>query len=375
MDSIGLGFQNCISLNNNIFFPSILGDGLYKFDGKEVKFLGNLGSDNQNIIREYGEMLLYDNKIYIVPHSALELVVYDVAQNSIERKKICVGSEELSSRFYKAFIIDNHLLLFPTRYPGIVDYCLDDQSFVVIDDWIDKVKSCVIFPNDIYFRSGIKILDKLYLPFFNAHAVLEYNINTRDTKIISIGGNAFSSICLGKDDDLWLMPRRGGKILRWNISTDQKTFYDRFPGGHEECLITSVGCISCDDYIWAFPESGKMVLKINALTGDIQEDHLFDSICKAKFENKSSIDCTFTYAGWADDMVLMCSGRTSELFFFYPQEERLEKYFLEVPEDNVSAYKKFLIKRNSVIYKDRNRTMRYEEELFDLSFLISSIAN
>ncbi len=372
MGILGIGFENCISIDGCIYFPSIVGDGLFKYDSTGVEYLGELTAKKHSLSREYGELLYKDGALYAVPHAAWELVKYDLKTKEFERHFLDFGGEELTSRIYRSFICDERLIMLPTRFHGIVEVDLCDYSVRIVDQWMDGFSPLADRINDLYFRSGILHDNIIYAPFCNLNAVMKYCITTGNVEIIRVGTTGYSSICIDNDNSIWLFPRKGESIIKWELGNDKYNSY----GIPVNCRnSTYVGCMAHGKSIWAFPETGNMVLRIETVTGEIHEDERFREICNSEYNNASSARTVFSYAGLHEGKIIASTGNTSELVILDLERNVIQRQVLQVPRDYLNSYREALIQRNRAVINSKTKSrILNERDKSDLERFVSDVS-
>ncbi len=178
----------------------------------------------------YMRAMEIDGKIYVIPRSVQNMLV-------IEDKKIRKVEFQTVNTPGPAFIsysyLDDHkyLFLIPGRYPfliryhlhtGKIDYIEDVQPFYmrqVENEW--KLGGYWSYDNEILFASP------------EDGQILSLNRETLERKkycvsaMDGIGIQSFSRC--GDEEELWLLPMKGLKIIRWNPRTGEKREYSDVP--------------------------------------------------------------------------------------------------------------------------------------------------
>lgn len=223
-------------------------------------------------VRSFGE------KAYVCPVNAQNILL-------IENKKIAKKIElekrtDKSSVFADALKYEQYIFLIPANYGAIVRYNTVTEEikyftenveiFVRKTEQVLKVGGCCIYKNFLVAASPVDDL------------VYTLNLQTEEIQVIKIGGKneIGSSNLIADKDDIWIIPRKGGVVKRWNPITGNLVEFDVFPG--ELKCIQPFKKYECTDYPFGYPAItrdavylppnwGNLHVRIDKKTGKIEK--------------------------------------------------------------------------------------------------------
>ena len=357
--SMYLGFQCCIEIDERLYFSSFRGNGLFCYNGEAVEHICSFEEEGPKL---FSDATQYGDRIYFTPLTASRIYFYDLKMKRLD--KIEYGHKSIAD-FGFSILNGNDLYMFPTYYSGILKLNLETHDIDIIDSWLNddyercKMSEAPYFRGD-YVRNG----DVVYIPFSNAHAVLEFHLGGGESNVHDVGKQDYSTIA-SDGSTFWMAPRTSGAIVSWNPSTCEVIEYPNFPEGFLQGGF--VGSFFEDGYVWIFPETSNMVLKINAQTGEIVEEVGFSDICGHKMRGYSVWNAVFVYMKKNAERILLCSGRSSEIVFFHPNTGEVRRFRLELPDQTASLFKEepyqwYAAFRNKKI----KRLFSYENQSYDV---------
>lgn len=181
--------------------------------------------------RLYASLKLVGDKIYCIPFHADSIAVYDIKKDEFEYiviDKIKADYKKSNMHFMGVERYKDYLFIFPVFCSCILCLNLNTHEIKYLFEWKNEAKEYFFDFEGPYFRKQIVIRNSnLYIPFYNANAVLELNGDSLESKIHKIGEEAsgYSGIC---DDGkhLWLCPSKLGNIVSWDIENKKVSKFD-----------------------------------------------------------------------------------------------------------------------------------------------------
>lgn len=226
-----IDFNDAVIWQNKVWFFSNDFNGLYSIDlsNQEIEFRGQVPFEPQSEQHLYSSLVIWENKIYLIPSIARRMAVYDMVTGNFEPLDLLdVNKHQL---FYGNCLYGNNLFLFHFYDKTILKINLKSKEITVLDEWVDKI-SPYLFKNSganfTYFRKQLVCRKgKIYIPFCYANAVLEIDCENlqSDIHIIGTAEQGYSGIC-EDGEDLWMAPKqRNGAVVRWNPKTGHKDIF------------------------------------------------------------------------------------------------------------------------------------------------------
>lgn len=257
----------------------------------------------------YGGVCEINGKLYVYPRNARDIL--EIGSEGVEQR---ISLKNLPQKDKKAFCgagkCDKYLLLIPFGYPAIVRYDTDsgevEYCFENIDIFVKKNEDGQIIVGGAWLYS-----DALYIASPTDNFMFRLDIKSLNSEVIKLPEqNSFRcSSILEHNGKFWMFPRKGKKIICWDLDTGETKEFSKFPSDFQ-CIHPISGYI-CDenpfcgfaiygDEIYLSPFWANMYIKINAITGELSkwkipfEDdegkEYFYTIAKSYVFNSSSND-------------------------------------------------------------------------------------
>ncbi len=348
-----LGFQCCIEIGGRLYFSSFRGNGLFCYNGKTVEHLCNFDEEGFKL---FSDAKQYNNRIYFTPLRASQIHFYDL--NRKEISKIEYGHKTIAD-FGFSILKGNSLYMFPTYYPGILKLNLDTHDIDIVDGWLNDAYERCRISEAPYFRGDyVRDGDMVYIPFSNANGVLEFHFKDERGIVHNVGKQDYSTIA-SDGKNFWMAPRTKGAIVSWNPVTYKIAEYQNFPEGYLQGSFVS--SFFKDGYVWIFPETANMVLKVNTQTGEIVEEPRFSDICTHRARSYSVWNAAFVYMKQDAERVLLCSGRSGETVFFWPNSGEMKRFHMKLSDQDVDHYKEEPYKWY-IAYRDKKLRNSFSRE-------------
>ena len=201
----------------------------YNMLKKETTVIGMLPVKNK--CREYlfEKIVFYNEKLFIIPCWADEIVIYDINNNSF-----CKIDLEYTNRmkFCNAFIYRNKIVCVPYTYPFAIS--IDVDTFEICNEY--SIENAILNEGADYVSDSIKIDKQIYMVSPQKNAIWKYDLDKQVMdKLVISNVDGISSICkAGKS--IVLCSNTNKKILL--IDSDLHNVKDVFwPDGVESLKI------------------------------------------------------------------------------------------------------------------------------------------
>ena len=258
--------------------------GLYavSFDTGEVTLIDEMKQCVTNL--SYGNILSYKNKAILVPCMEKEICIYDIEKKSSTYVQIPVRDVTLhgdSNRlFFNGVVQGDELFLFGYAFPGIFVYNLITGETEIIDDWYDEKWKYNIedgFFHMKFYKEGTKV----FFPFVNSNAVLEFDLDLKTSTVHAIGANGQGFFSVEKIEDIfYLIPRNAidGALIGWNYSDSSVSIYDCFPNKFQRIKHSFYRSLVKNGKLIMFAHEGNMNVMFDPATKEmVQYDDIYDT--------------------------------------------------------------------------------------------------
>lgn len=246
-------------------------NSLFKVDLKtgHCTYISLFLEEHINKKRLFIKALYVNEKIYFIPASASAVYVYSPKTNTFKRIEIeeNIGdkSYNVNAKFADAFLYEGNIYILPATYPAIVklDYGKNTLEYIVEN-----------MPTDDYlFRPGAEqVGNKLWVPNTKDNLVLEFDMETDEIQLHHVGKNNNGSWSIvSNKNNLWLIPKKHGALVRWNYPSGEVGEYEQYPEGYKESDFCFTKGYKSGAYIYAIPAQANVFLKVDS-TGNMERN-------------------------------------------------------------------------------------------------------
>ncbi len=213
--------------NGIIWFTDIFDNKLYLYDmaAKNTSLFYVFEEEKPGQERLFSRIEKKDNFLFCVPFSANALYIIDITSKTVERKEIMpvelrkYADYIPDSKFASSAWYQDSLFLIGAAYPAIVQYDTLAGTIIYHTEWVDEIREKFKTGKDFIFRKSCVVGKCIFAPCCRSNCVMEFDMETKKYKIheLDTDVNGFTAICSNKDM-FWLIPRRGTKVVCWNVA-------------------------------------------------------------------------------------------------------------------------------------------------------------
>ena len=273
-----LCFQDCIRIDNNIWFTSLDYNGLYRYnlDEKKTERIGDFTYEPFEQVGLFIKICRYKNNLIFVPQYSKRIYIYIIDIGIFKDIQIPKLTENLSGPyFFEAVVFEKYIYMMGAMYPGILKVNLETYEVEVIDWWLKKLQSEVrINTNELLLgREGALQYNNFWIPCYQCNRVLEFNLETDEFHLHEVGR---------KENRYARMIKSGDRFVLVTYNSEdicRIVFWDSSSGSYEEVQVDIKACVDrCIieflDNIWLFSLSSNEIYCI-----DIREKRIdFNSV-------------------------------------------------------------------------------------------------
>lgn len=263
-------FHNFIKNNGRIWFWDLVKNALFfvedNSDYAERVSLKIYERYNNTKGSLFGKILCYKEKLLCVPLFSNEILIYDIktgGEDYIQLPSRDWGRvSEKRGKFWDVVIDQGIVFLIGYWIPCILKYNWLTKEINILDLYIDKPNR-----NDetVFFKGAAIWKEKLLLPACTENIV--FLIDKANLKFTSVSFDGmtggFSAIAID-ECEAWLMPRKTGPIVCWNMETEEINYYDDYPRQFFFSDKPGIGFVVIhEDEVYVFPLNASSILSIN----------------------------------------------------------------------------------------------------------------
>lgn len=217
---------------------------------------------------QYGKIVMYKNKVFAIPWAPVRIAVYNIVSRDlhyVEYESDCIDRGMV---FSEGIIKGDKLYLIPCAYENIV--CIDMNTELVT--YVRLNEALNDKGQNHHFAWGSVFCDKdvIYMTMLFENIVIGYNTQSGQTEIYrsNVLENGCSGIC-GDENDIWLVPRKTDKIIRWRREQRKLIYLDMFPQGYQAGNWSFHKIVLCGQYLYMLPRDANMCIVIDKETDKI----------------------------------------------------------------------------------------------------------
>ena len=213
-------FECMLYFNDKLYFVDYEGADLCSYDLKNEVVSIECSLEKYCENRMFVTMAGYNGRIYIFPFNAKNICIYDVKTCKLTKlENYGQASAECCNKFISSYVWKEKVIAVSAFDASIFE--MDTRTLEIQIHKIDEeqLSKYILNKNELSaFYKGEIDENSLFLPFCKGNVVLRINLHTWKVDFIEIEGNGdgYSTAVLWKDD-LWLVPRRGNKLQRYNL--------------------------------------------------------------------------------------------------------------------------------------------------------------
>ncbi|WP_251392336.1 hypothetical protein [Mediterraneibacter agrestimuris] len=265
-DIENIKFNCCIAdaADQNIIWASMASrNGLLKLTRNGVIQEIYIIPDEKDRSNLYSDILINDNKLYLVPRNAKEIAIFDIADK--EFTKITLSNPEKKEKFSKGYLYENKIYFIPRMYEKMAVLHCDKKTLYYNGSLVDELKEITGIPNVLATANGSRLIGaSIYIAAPNKPYVLEYNIKSNKNIIHKIHG-AFSGFCCLENvsGKLVLGCMNRCELFVWDPFSEEASVIMDFP---KEWKMDEKLCfwdiLEKDGDAYIFPRTSPMILKL-----------------------------------------------------------------------------------------------------------------
>ena len=247
----------------------------------EPEFAGSFPEEMEFIPRYDYPLFLrpveLNGSLYFPTHSAKEIAVYSIKNNSFEKVNYKNESRaDGSGDFCEAVSYGDYVYFIPRRYPAVVRMDAITGELTYHSDWVEPLKNLTSDVQDELFFYPLTVGSSIMLAACGANAVVEFDMETCKSIVHKVGkpGYGYSGICFD-GVNFWLSPRHNTPLVKWNPKTGEVKYFEVMH--HSDDIRHSfLPCVFCGGYVWLLPRMADHAIKIDVHTETITAANEFE---------------------------------------------------------------------------------------------------
>ena len=175
--------------------------------------------------RAYSQILLFDNKLLLVPFNAKKIWIYDFYLKAWDNVDCGMYNENSRYKFSCAYEFEGYIYLFGYSQPKILKICKEDKLCYEIS--LEKEMMGKNVTREGLFNDNYVFVDNyIFLPVLCSNQVFRINLKTDEYDFLSVGIESNDRVIgLTKyNEELWLISQNG-VVIKWNNKSDNKEKY------------------------------------------------------------------------------------------------------------------------------------------------------
>lgn len=260
-----------------------------KKENSKIELIGMVPGERFMQKRLYPSAASCNGKLYFAPHSAKEVAEYDLQKRVF--KKLSIPSPHKihdlvwsPAKFFGIEVIGNKIYFIPDRYPGILCYDPQTQSFSCFDEWVDEIEKLRTFDGG-YFMGYVRTKNQLVIPCICADAVVIFDADSGTSHVIKTSdtNKKFKYAGIIQAEDSFYLITAGGAVLKRKLESENEEVKRILMPNPETDQVEFYPIQYADGHLYLFPLEGNKGVKINVKTDQATWEPLLDEEEKAVF--------------------------------------------------------------------------------------------
>ena len=334
---MNLSFEAFAKDKNGTWYLGYDHNGLYYYDNNsdDIRFIGKIPDEKVYEIRLYSSMVLIDDLLIMIPFSAKEICVYEKTSGCFTKipvRKTCdfdykASNADDNAKFWCSIVFDKKVYMFPHNYSALLIYDVESRQIEYMTELVKSmdeiIKNDQPYVTDLYNEGDI-----VFCSCANSNSYLVVDISSMSYVINSISTdvNGFNGIiCEG--EDVWLAPRIGKKIVKYNQRTKRiEEFFD-YPEGFEGEAFLFHTFFKTLKGILLVPDFSNKFFLFDESTNKFKDvKYLSEIINKKRTDGAHATDITMAYSYDGNCEIRFISGKDNKLYVVNLESEQVSSH-------------------------------------------------
>lgn len=223
-------------------------------------------------IPQYGKIHIYYEKVFILPLCTNRIVVYDMKEESFHY--IEYGQEYNNGEvFWDGVELGGYLYLIPCSFDSLLKINMETEEITLIKVGSDqeiRAKRRGYAWGSIFVEQSNVVFTTLFDNKIFQLNLENYNMNVYKSDYLAGGGGG---IC-GDEKNIWIIPQKAERILRWDREARKLYICDEFPNGYAAGEWSFAKASLGEKHLYLLPRDANMCIAVNKEDGSIKRINL-----------------------------------------------------------------------------------------------------
>ncbi|MDE7324000.1 MAG: hypothetical protein K2N73_15065 [Lachnospiraceae bacterium] len=365
----GFYFQDCIRINNDIWFASGDYNGLYRYN------VGNKRTErvalfpNEPFYQEslYIKICFYDNNLIFIPQYGKRINIYNLYNKLLVDIEIPNLTESIQPPYFcEAVVYKQYLFMMGAKYPGIIKVNLENYEVEIIDQRFIKLQNeiCMNIYGIFLGTEGVLEANKFFIPCYQCNKVLEINLDIGEYCLYEVGSKNNQYARIIKAGDTFVLVthnvKNDGYVVFWDYEKDTcEEVHFEMRGYVDRAVIEYLGDI------WILSYASNEICRVGIRDKQVNYYSVPDvdnlGIIFARVVDNELLFCDYYTQSWYKINNSMVIEKVLEKIDECVSEKEIEKRLLEDEFENKlydekTSYLEFFIKKvqkSETLYSDK----------------------
>ncbi|HBA68296.1 MAG TPA: hypothetical protein DCZ40_02940 [Lachnospiraceae bacterium] len=305
-------FKNLVSMDvqekdGDLWFAASNRNGIYRIDGKTHEIIEKyrFEEEKNSEFMLYHDMEIYGKRIFLAPHKAEKIAVYDMDK----RTMVYIGLKSVAEKYQNSYFSmqkfahtfqdGEYVYMLGYTYPAIVKINVNTLEIIYIDKWAAEIaESPSKYISYGYFTMGnVKRNRKILLPMGCICGLLELDLDTGETRIIrlAISMEGIGGVTNDGNGGIWIVGRGKSvsKVVRWDIQKNECREIG-IQIDEENCLVPFYAPLCYESKIFLFPVYMNFAYEISMVDGKYKISRILKAAIKERDKHNHLPMCTFS---------------------------------------------------------------------------------
>lgn len=145
-----IAFADIVKYKGEWWFFSAKSNLICRMDKKTLKVVPVVAVPTEWKRVEYRDMYIYRDKIFLIPFSTPQIIIYDILEDAIRKINVPIEKSWRGNPFSEGILIENRLYLLPQALNKLIYVDVVNES---VKEAIEKIED-KNNPSDVYFSDG-----------------------------------------------------------------------------------------------------------------------------------------------------------------------------------------------------------------------------
>ena len=264
IEAYKLEISASVEVNGDVYFIAFNAPALFKKDKMgEIKIVFPFGSNIKNL---YTGIIVYQNKVLLIPCHAREFIMYDICTSKLLKKEIpnLMKQKHQDNFFDGAVLYGRYAIVVGGWYAGIAKIDMENFDIEIINNWYEEYQKKRVLDHKTFFNTDIcAAKDSIFMLMSNASYVVEYDLLKEKVLFHQLSDSNIFWINICYDGYFFWLRGEDNQCIRWNADTEESMEYGYVDDNKKDTEVGYIRSWYQNEAIYFSNRSKSYILKMN----------------------------------------------------------------------------------------------------------------